>query len=262
MYRIPETWAPGAREGLRVPIYRTPDMWAEAVRRNREIAALSDLDRACQITHGRYFWPLDAFHPGNDFDIEFIAMVLAGERRWGGILVDERGYPSDYSVAQHCVHVADVVNVNRAVLLPDVDWSQEEAPTFYGLMHDSSEAYLKDIPRPIKPALGDYYTVEKALMDRILMEFAVPVSDAIKRAVRIVDDMFIFLERDKLAGKPVVPYTNEATHPKITIDDVVPDFHVWDRKTAKNHFLDKFEQIVKLGGNYEPLNYAGRGFTL
>jgi hypothetical protein len=225
---------------------RTPAQWATAVARNRSIALVSDLSNACQITHGRYFWPLEANHPGNDFDMEFIGMVLAGERRWGGILVDEDGFPLDYSVAQHLVHTADIAYAKRRVIMPEVDWDNHPSPIGYAFAHDWSEAYLKDFPRPIKGALGngDYYIYEAALMDRLVAEFGVIVTPEITKLTKIVDNWMIFLERDKMAGPPVVPYINEDDHPGFTIDDVVPDFHVWDRKTAMTRFLAKWEEIT------------------
>ena len=247
---------------MQLSCLRTPDQWRSALARHHAVAKISSLEGVNQITHGRYFWPLEPDHPGNDFDIEFIAHVLAGERRWAGVTMDINGDPSDYSVAQHCVHLADIVNLNRATLLSDVDWSGEVAPTLYGLLHDASEAYLRDVPRPIKAKLGDYYAVEAALMRKIISVFKVPMSAAVQNAVRKVDDMMIFLERDALVGKPCVPYTNENDHPGISIHSVVPEFYVWDAKTAKRKFLEKFEEITTTGGNHIPLNYLNRGYLL
>lgn len=246
----------------RLSCIRTADQWASAIARNRSIAQISSLENACQITHGRYFWPLEPEHPGNDYDIEFIAMVLAGERRWGGVTLDENGFPCDYSVAQHLVHTADIVNLNRAKIMPDVDWSAQPSPTLYAFGHDWSEAYLKDIPRPIKGSLGDYYGVEDRLMENLMQVFRVPMTPEIIALTKIVDNWMIFLERDAIVGQPVVPYTNEQYHPGFSINEVVPEFHVWDRKTAMIRFLEKFEEITTKGGDYIPLNYKNRGYTL
>ncbi len=241
---------------------RTPDQWASAVARNRAIAANSSLENACQITHGRFFWPLEPSHAGNDFDIEFIAHVLAREPRWASVTTNAYGDPSDYSVAQHSCIVADIVNLNRKALVPKWDWSLSAAPTMYALMHDASEAYLRDVPRPLKAKLGDYYGIEAQLMERIISEFRVPIDQAIKEATRRVDNMMIFLERDELVGKPVVPYSNEMDHPRLTIHDVVPEFYVWTAKEAKQRFLDKYAEVVANDGNHVPLQYANRGYLL
>jgi hypothetical protein len=243
-------------------ICRSEDEWTIAVARNRQACITADLDGACQITHGRYFWPLEPEHPGNDYDIEFIAHVLAGDRRWAGVTTNRDGSPCDYSVAQHCVHVADIVNLNRDKLVPGGQWDLRPSPAFYGLMHDASEAYLRDAVRPIKPYLGDYYAIEARLMDRIITVFDVPVDGIIKEAVRRVDNMMIFMERDEMVGKPVVPYSNEFDHPHVSIHDLVPDFYVWSAREAKDRFLRKFEEIARNAGNYEPTEYRGRGYTL
>lgn len=241
---------------------RTPVEWATALRRHASVVSVSDLNGAVQITRGRYFWPLEPTHPANDYDIEFIAHVLSGDRRWGGVAVDANGDPSDYSVAQHLVHVADIVNLNRRKLVPGWDWDNNPAPTLYGLMHDATEAYLRDFPRPVKYLMKEYTPAENALMDEIVHQFHIPLDFAIREAVRRVDNMMIFLERDVLVGQPCVPYSNECDHPRISIHDVVPEFHVWDAKTAKRNFLDKFEEVVAHDGNRIPLNYLNRGYTL
>lgn len=221
------------------------------------------IEDAIQITNGRYFVPLDPGNPMNDYDIEYIAHSLSLQCRWmGGTSCLVTGDPMFYSVAQHSVHVADLVNLGRSKLLPEVDWEREPAPTFYGLMHDSSEAYLCDIPRPLKPKLVGYYDFEAKLMSSILGQFGVPVSHAIKEAVRRVDNAMIFWERDKLIGQPVEPYGNEDQHPGTTIEQVIPEFRCWSPAEAKRAFLDKFEEIKRWQGNHVPLQYANRGYGI
>lgn len=241
---------------------RSPEEWAEALRLHKAMCEISDLTGAVQITRGRYFWPLIPNHPANDFDIEFIAHVLSGDRRWGGVTSDANGNPSDYSVAQHLVHVADIVNLNRRKLVPGWDWENSPAPTLYGLLHDATEAFLRDFPRPVKYLMKEYSPAEDALMETIISEFQIPINMAIREAVRRVDNMMIFLERDELVGQPCVPYSNECDHPRLSIHDLVPEFTVWSAKKAKQVFLDKYEEVVANDGNHIPLNYANRGYTL
>ena len=64
-----------------------------------------------------------------------------------------------YSVAEHSVRVA------RA--LP-----REHAP--WGLLHDASEAYLADIPRPLKRRLPDYEAAEERFMRVVATRFGLP----------------------------------------------------------------------------------------
>jgi hypothetical protein len=73
-----------------------------------------------------------------------------------------------YSVAEHCVHVAE-----RAPLGLQLD----------ALMHDASEAYLSDVIRPIKPFLSNYAEIENGLMAAIAQRFGLqwPMPLEIKR---------------------------------------------------------------------------------
>lgn len=71
--------------------------------------------------------------------LEDIATALSNECRYGGHIVPL------FSVGQHSVLVA--------MHLPH--WLRK-----VGLMHDAAEAYLKDIPRPIKKHLRDYGPAE------------------------------------------------------------------------------------------------------
>jgi len=94
-----------------------------------------------QTYSGRAFFPA---RPDSDHvHINDIAASLSKQCRYAGHCL------RFYSVAEHCCHLADVA--------PD-----EHKLT--ALMHDASEAYLVDIPRPIKPLLREYKTIESNLM--------------------------------------------------------------------------------------------------
>src|SRR3546814_7729119 len=55
---------------------------------------------------------------------------------------------------------------------------------FTALMHDAAEAYLEDIPKPLKNLLPDYSRIEKYLMNIIAAKFGFeyPVHPIIKEA--------------------------------------------------------------------------------
>lgn len=87
-----------------------------------------------QTFNGGKFWPLDP--QPEDVRLEDVAHALAMKCRYGGHC---RRF---YSVAQHSVLMADWL-----AQLPDVKWWEP----LWALLHDAGEAYLADIPRPVKP---------------------------------------------------------------------------------------------------------------
>jgi uncharacterized protein len=89
---------------------------------------------------GVKFYPLDA--QVDEIKIEDIAHALSNICRWGG------HSKSFYSVAQHCVLVSQLVTKDCAL---------------EGLMHDASEAYLIDLPTPIKRMIPQYREIEAKL---------------------------------------------------------------------------------------------------
>lgn len=221
--------------------------WATTLRRHEAICRNYDLKTAIQITRGRYFWPLEPYHPGNDIDEDTIAHLLSAKRRWGGNTVDPvTGGVCDYSVAQHSVIVSEVAEKHAVRLLPKWDWTLSPPVGPHGLMHDSTESYMEDFVRPIKRVFPTYGNYEDALGLRIYDHFKIKTDVAAKQVVHIVDNMMIFLERDLLMGKPCVPYSNEIDHPRITMHDVVPDFRVWSADEAKERFLARFAEL-KIG---------------
>jgi len=123
-----------------------------------------------QTVSGRWVNPFD---PDPDqFDIADIARALGNLCRFGG---HSRAF---YSVAQHSVIVADLVE-QRGGDAEDV---------FAALMHDAAEAYLGDMPHPLKhrSPLGAAFKaaeehLEQALRERFGIKADVP---EIKRADR------------------------------------------------------------------------------
>jgi hypothetical protein len=108
-----------------------------------------------QTFTGKKFWPLDP-RP-EEIDIKDIAHALSLICRFGGHCREF------YSVAQHSILVAQYCAV------PDAMW---------GLLHDAAEAYLCDLPRPIKRSLRElsggeswYDRIESKLMEAVCTRF-------------------------------------------------------------------------------------------
>ena len=105
----------------------------------------------CILTYSGHY--LNVFDPNPDhICIEDIAHALSQIPRFGGHLI------RPLSVAEHSINVAYKV------------------PTELGLdalLHDASEAYLMDIPKPIKKRLPDYIKLEEELTKVINAKFGI-----------------------------------------------------------------------------------------
>jgi hypothetical protein len=106
-----------------------------------------------QTFSGGAFWPLDPMEA--DVSALDIAAALSKQCRFAGHC---RRF---YSVAEHSVLIWRVARA-RGFSLRD----QRAA-----LLHDASEAYLVDIPRPVKPGLTNYHEIEDRLMSIIARRF-------------------------------------------------------------------------------------------
>jgi hypothetical protein len=125
-----------------------------------------------QTVSGRWVNPFDP-DPAQ-LDAGDIARALSNLCRFGG---HSRAF---YSVAQHCVIVSRVVEERGG----DVE------DAFAALMHDAGEAYLGDMPHPLKhrSALGAAFRdaearLEEAIRDRFGIKAEVPEIKAVDRAL-------------------------------------------------------------------------------
>jgi len=121
-----------------------------------------------QTFTGDRIYPLDP--QPDEISIEDIAHSLSMQCRYNGHC------NNFYSVAEHSLLLSYLVDPEYAL---------------DALLHDSSEAYLADIPRPIKPFLKGYYEHEDALMHKIADKFKFnwPLPDQVKEYdMRILND--------------------------------------------------------------------------
>lgn len=104
---------------------------------------------------------LDVFNPDPEkILIEDIAWALSNIPRFGGHL------SVFYSVASHSLSVFDIVCIQS----PE-DTKENNMLLRGALLHDASEAYLMDLPSPIKNRMPEYQTVEANLMNVIADKF-------------------------------------------------------------------------------------------
>jgi len=149
---------------------------------------------------GKY---INVFDPNpDDIIIEDIAHALSNIPRFGGHL------PIFYSVAQHCIACAGYVNPKFAL----------EA-----LMHDATEAYLLDIPKPVKKMLPHYVSAEMNLHKIIARKFNVPIG--MSPEVKEVDKVMLEFEWSNIM-------LGQGAPPKIYSHDY-----------AKQRFLEMFKEL-------------------
>lgn len=114
---------------------------------------------AIETVSGKYVSPIHC--TPEDIDIDDIAWALSRINRFAGHTITE----VPYNVAQHSVFVCDMI-AN--------DYPEDKYFQFYGLMHDTGEAYIGDIPSPIKriDGLGEIFkAVEHNLLSIIMTKY-------------------------------------------------------------------------------------------
>ena len=131
-----------------------------------------------QTYTGRQFWPLNP--QPDQIDIHDIAHSLSLQCRFNGHC------RSFYSVAQHSVLVS------HAVPRQDALW---------GLLHDAAEAYISDLPRPLKNTAPEFRAAEHRLLTVILATFG--LQEHMPASVAWADDALLATElRDLMRPAP------------------------------------------------------------
>lgn len=115
-----------------------------------------------------------------------IANGLALTVRYGG----QGRVDRFYSVAEHCWHLSHYAERQRKA--PDVCMAV--------LLHDAAEAYLGDVPRPVKSLIGpEYMKMEDRLLGRILREYGALQAYVEEHVfIRDIDTRIIRSEKEEL----------------------------------------------------------------
>jgi hypothetical protein len=152
--------------------------------------------------------------------IEDIAHALSNQGRFTG---HSRHF---YSVAEHSVRVSEAV--------PECD-------ALWGLLHDASEAYLVDIPRPLKYSkdFASYLDIEVRLMAAVCRRFSLPETQP--ESVHVADDVLLATEvRDLMHAK-------RAYWKKIKGTPLPGRIRPWSPAVAEDELLRRYRELVGIG---------------
>jgi hypothetical protein len=121
-----------------------------------------------------------------------------------------------YSIAEHACHIHDKAPKEL----------KQQA-----LLHDASEAYLVDIPRPVKPYITGYYDIEDKIMKVIGTKFgfAWPMHPIVKEL-----DFGILLDEKNAIMNPSEQDWN------IVGTGIGATIHCWTALEAKEQFMERF----------------------
>jgi adenosine deaminase len=154
--------------------------------------------------------------------IDDIAQALANQCRFGG---HSRAF---YSVAQHSAIMCDIALERGATA----------GAALATLMHDASEAYLVDLPHPIKhrSGLGPPYRRAEKLMEAAIAErFGLVDVDP---ALKAIDRSLLATERARFTSA-------DGDWPELRgFDPIDIAIDPWEPERAKAEFLARFERLV------------------
>ena len=131
-----------------------------------------------------------------------------------------------FSVGQHCV------NCCREAMAR----GYSDRIALACLVHDASEAYMSDVPRPLKHLMPDYIEVEDALLEVIYMRFlGSPITKEEKVLVKEIDDDMLYYDMKELLGETI---RDAAPEIKISISYEERSF-----KEVENEYLELLHML-------------------
>lgn len=147
--------------------------------------------------------------------IEDIAHALSNLCRFAGHV------RTFYSVGEHSV---------RASHIPQSRDLQRAA-----LMHDAAEAYIVDIPSPLKPLLTGYREIEQRIESVIAEKFGVNLGHPL---IRDLDLIMLATEKRDLMGPEARPWGD--------LPDPLPEkIEPWTPIQAEQRFLLRFRELFE-----------------
>lgn len=155
--------------------------------------------------------------------IQDIARALSMQCRFSGHL------KYFYSVAQHCVLVSYIC---------------DSADALWGLLHDATEAYLIDLPAPLKRSgqFDNFKMVEHKLMKAICTKFKLPFEEP--PSVKAADVQLLVTEARDLM-------VNKRSDWELKVEPLPFKIEAWTPDQAEDNFMKRFGELTKHDNFYE-----------
>jgi hypothetical protein len=130
-----------------------------------------------------------------------------------------------YSVAEHCALMSDAVSPQHALA---------------ALLHDATEAYVVDVPHPVKVLLPDYraleYRVWMAIVERFGLDTELPPE------VHEADKRILLTERNALLPRTVLPWDQDAHYVPLPVA-----IEGWSPAEAERQYTERLVALTKEG---------------
>ncbi len=131
-----------------------------------------------------------------------------------------------FSVGQHCINCAleaEARGYGKRVILGC-------------LLHDASEAYMSDVPRPFKEMLPEYQRIENVLLELIYTKFlGSDLTESEKNIIKEVDDDLLYYDMIELLGVKI-----EGDAPRI---EIKLDYSMQPFSSVEEKYLDVFQRL-------------------
>lgn len=167
----------------------------------------SKLDGCINTLSGKKF---DFIRPSAEMiDIQDIASGLAYKGHFAG----QTSYM--FSIAQHSIMVCD------EFCLQEPDASDEMK--LMALLHDASEAYTGDMPKPLKVFMDNFVSLENTIMHAIGRRFNLPIH--LMHLIKPIDLKVQNIEYDAFFRGGTINYLDPETARKVFLDRFNEYYH-------------------------------------
>ena len=141
-----------------------------------------------------------------------------------------------WSVGEHCINCAKEAQAR----------SLSDRIVLACLLHDASECYMSDIPRPFKRELPEYREHEERLLEMIYEKFlGSPLTSEEQSKMKEIDDTMLWYDLKYLLGET---QTGEIPHLHIDLDYTVRPFRDVEKEYLELYYRYSVDSVG--GKNY------------